>query len=128
MAQYNTIKPVLGYEGLYSVTDNGKVYSHKRNRFLKGFTCYSERWGQHNRHLVDLRKDNKTTRKFVHTLVYEAFYGEKPDYLEIDHIDGDKTNNHFTNLRAVTRSENMKYYYKKLAITDKVRLTNGRFA
>lgn len=44
---------------------------------------------------------------YVHRLVYEAFNGEIPDGLEIDHIDRNKHNNNPDNLRLVTRSENM---------------------
>jgi len=42
-----------------------------------------------------------------HRLVYETFGGKIPNGFEIDHIDGDKHNNDITNLRVVTRSENM---------------------
>ncbi len=43
----------------------------------------------------------------VHRLVYEAFFGEIPDNLEIDHIDGDKKNNDLDNLEAVSHSVNI---------------------
>jgi len=42
-----------------------------------------------------------------HRLVYEAFAGKIPEGLEIDHIDGNKSNNNLTNLRAINRSQNM---------------------
>lgn len=38
----------------------------------------------------------------IHQLVYNAFIGEVPEGMVIDHIDRDKSNNDFTNLRAVT--------------------------
>lgn len=44
---------------------------------------------------------------FVHRLVYEAFKGEIPKGLEIDHIDRNKHNNNPDNLRVVTRLENI---------------------
>ena len=43
----------------------------------------------------------------VHRMVYEAFKGEIPEGLEIDHIDRNKRNNSPDNLRVVTRSENI---------------------
>jgi hypothetical protein len=45
---------------------------------------------------------------YVHRLVYEAFKGEIPEGLEIDHIDRNKHNNSPDNLRLVTRSENLR--------------------
>lgn len=45
---------------------------------------------------------------YVHRLVYEAFKGEIPEDLEIDHIDRNKHNNNPDNLRLVTRTENMR--------------------
>lgn len=46
----------------------------------------------------------------VHRLVYEKFIGEIKKGLDIDHIDRNRQNNRLDNLRACTRSENMKNY------------------
>lgn len=43
----------------------------------------------------------------VHRLVYEAFKGEIPEGMEIDHIDRNRRNNNPDNLRVVTHKENM---------------------
>lgn len=48
----------------------------------------------------------KTVNKIVHRLVYEAWVGEIPEGMTVDHIDGDKTNNHYTNLRLLTPEDN----------------------
>jgi hypothetical protein len=42
-----------------------------------------------------------------HRLIYETFVGKIKNGYEIDHIDANKHNNQLSNLRAVTRSENM---------------------
>jgi hypothetical protein len=47
----------------------------------------------------------------VHRLVAEAFLGKS--HLEVDHVDGNKTNNCIQNLQWVTRSENIKRAFKK---------------
>jgi hypothetical protein len=44
----------------------------------------------------------------VHSLVARAFIGECPPDMTVDHLDGDKLNNHATNLEYVTRSENVR--------------------
>lgn len=50
--------------------------------------------------------DLEHKRYFVHRLIYEMSYGEIPEDKEIDHIDGNRANNHIDNLRLVTRSQN----------------------
>ena len=48
----------------------------------------------------------------VHVLVAEAFTGPKPPRMDVNHIDGDKTNNRVENLEYVTRSENLKHSWR----------------
>lgn len=48
----------------------------------------------------------------VHTLVAHSWIGPKPEGMEIDHIDKNKENNYFENLRYVTRKENMENAHK----------------
>lgn len=43
----------------------------------------------------------------LHRIVYQTFVGEIPEGLQINHIDGNKLNNHITNLEAVTASQNV---------------------
>lgn len=105
MSQTNNIKYIPSYEGLYGVTPNGEVFSFIRNKFLKQF------YNQFGRPKVDLRKEGKTKQFYVHRLVYETWVGEVPKGLDVDHIDGDKTNSKLSNLRLLTRSENMLEFY-----------------
>jgi hypothetical protein len=48
----------------------------------------------------------------IHVLVAEAFIGPKPPKMDVNHIDGDKTNNRLENLEYVTRSENLKHSWR----------------
>lgn len=56
---------------------------------------------------VNLSRDNKPRRQFVHRLVAYAFLGPKPDGMEICHGDGDRLNNALSNLRWDSHSANM---------------------
>ena len=50
---------------------------------------------------------HRGTSHYIHRLVYEAFYGEIPDGLQINHKNGIKTDNRLRNLELVTPSENL---------------------
>jgi hypothetical protein len=49
---------------------------------------------------------------FVHRVVYQKFIGDLNPTLDINHIDGVRTNNHRANLEQISRSENLKHSYK----------------
>lgn len=98
-------KSVLGYIGLYEVSNYGRVRSlkHEKIRILKQLK-------HTNGYLkVNLCKDGITKIFYVHRLVYEAFNGFIPDGYEINHINEDKTDNRLDNLNLLTHGENIRY-------------------
>lgn len=113
MSQPQYIKDVPGYEGIYAVTRDGRVFSYKRRRFLKPYTTHSKTWGEHGRPLVDLMTNGKKKMWFVSKLVYITFVGEIPNNHDIDHINGIKNDNRIENLRPLTRAENMLAYHDR---------------
>lgn len=63
----------------------------------------------------------------VHSLVAEAFLGPRPEGYDIDHIDGNKTNNTAENLRYVTHTENMRSFYAQPGTRKKPAPARGRY-
>ena len=98
----NTFRPIKGFPG-YAISEAGEVISFKRGRgkILKPFFDGDGYQG------VKLFRDNIGHYQKIHWLVAQTFLGPRPEGCDIDHIDGDKTNNHYTNLRYVTHKENM---------------------
>lgn len=102
-------KPVIGASN-YTVCENGDVYSKRsirtrncvgQKRLLKGYML-----GGYKRYA--LKTDSGTIRHvFGHVLVLEAFVGERPDGMDACHADCIRTNNHLSNLRWDTRSNNI---------------------
>lgn len=92
---------VLGYEGLYAVTDEGDIYSLKKGEMLK------KRINKAGYYEVVLNKCgiHKTCR--VHQVVYNSFHGKEYNDLVIDHINSIKTDNRLDNLRKITNRENV---------------------
>lgn len=106
--------PVPDYEGLYEVSDRGRVRSLDRivpdslgrDRALKGRVLTPLK-GSKGRHLkVALSDGGKVRQHYIHRLVLEAFVGPCPEGAEACHYDDDPANNALENLRWASSSEN----------------------
>lgn len=62
--------------------------------------------------IVSLYLNKKTTTKAVHVLVAECFVPNPDNLPEVDHKDGNKRNNHHSNLRWISRGGNIKHTFK----------------
>jgi hypothetical protein len=103
---------VVGFEGMYEVSDKGHVRSLARptrngigrpilDRILAPDFVGKRRYPQ-----VSLYKDGKETRRRIHQLVLEAFVGPCPPGQECLHANDIASDNRLENLRWDTRSAN----------------------
>jgi hypothetical protein len=86
----------------YRIDEDGAVWSYRLERYVKP-TCGG---GYYDYYYVSLR-DSGIGMVSVHKLVASKYLGVCPDGCEISHKDGDKWNNHWTNLEYITHSENL---------------------
>lgn len=114
-------KDVVGYEGLYQVSNLGRVKSlpHIRRRRYRTGEIYPYRVSgklltpQHSvggylQVILQNGPDKKVQK--VHRLVCQAFHGNSPkDRNEVNHIDGNKKNNSSENLEWCSREENCRH-------------------
>jgi len=108
---------VIGYEGLYQASDQGRV---KR---LVGYRCRVERLLKpclttYGYLKVNLCRDGKRTNKLVHHLVLEAHVGEAPEGCQANHKNGVKADNRVENLEWVTSAENTRHAIDVLGKTN----------
>lgn len=90
----------------YIVYEDGRIYAPHIRRFLKP---YDNGLGYL---AVKLRKCNGKRKQFyVHRLVAMMFIPNTINLPDINHIDGDKSNNHVSNLEWITKSENSKHAF-----------------
>lgn len=116
-------KDIDGYDGMYKVSNIGRVYScpkyRHKGKILKLHICK-------NGYLtVGLSKNKKRKNFLVHRLVGMEFVPNIDKKPEINHIDGNKKNNNCNNLEWVTSSENQKHSFELglQIISDKHRLS-----
>lgn len=111
--------PVPGYEGLYEISDLGRVRSLDRYVMRQGGLASGRlmrvrgriirpgKGSDMDRLKVSLHRDGDGRTIGVHVIVMLAFCGPRPAGMDICHNDGDATNNRLSNLRYDTRAANM---------------------
>ncbi|MCK1976039.1 NUMOD4 motif-containing HNH endonuclease [Jeotgalicoccus huakuii] len=119
-------KDVVGYEGLYEVSNHGRVRTHKDKTTyssLHGIRKWKQRiLKEKNPNGRDVRVSlwkNKTDKSYlVHRLVALAFIPEIPGKRSINHIDGNPRNNHVSNLEWCDHRENNNHAFDNNLMTS----------
>ncbi len=114
-------KDIPDYEGIYQASNKGRIRSVDRIlpkggglQRLKGLVLRPNLTGgwKNNKYMqVTICKSGKTKKEYVHRLVWLTFRGPIPHPLEVNHIDGVKTNCRLGNLEVGTRKDNMDHAF-----------------
>lgn len=112
-------KDIQGYEGLYQVSNLGRIKSLERvvsfgkQRRLVKEKIRVQKYDKKGYCTVTLSKDNKIKHAKVHRVVAEAFIPNPLGLKEINHIDENKENNCVDNLEWCTHYENVMHGTKR---------------
>lgn len=109
-------KDVKGYEGLYQVSDTGKVRSFVKNNEPH---VLSDCVGSNGYPTIVLCKDRKKASHTVHRLVATAFLPNPYEYPCINHKDENKTNNNVSNLEWCSYTYNGLYGLRGVILANK---------
>lgn len=101
-------KKVIKDYPAYEIYDDGQVYSNKRHKFLKPVKNNS---GYDTVNLYNGSIEGRRSCS-VHRLVAENFVKNPKGYKEINHKDGDKSNNSYTNLEWCKHPYNLDHAYE----------------
>lgn len=106
----------------YTIDESGNVYHLSGRKIGTRVTPkgYVQTW---------LTQNSKTKYRFIHRLVADTFIVKDSENLEVNHKDGNKLNNHVSNLEWVTRHENIRHgfnngLYKSTENSPNSKLTN----
>lgn len=94
-------RDIKGFEGRYQISNHGRVRTI--SRILKPWNA--------NGHYQNIYLGAKNLRR-IHRLVAENFLPNPEQKQQVNHKDGNKNNNHATNLEWTTRAENIRHAYK----------------
>lgn len=100
------IKDIPGHEGRYAITEEGEVYSYLSKKVLKN------RKGNYLG--ITLCNNGYCNDVYIHKLVALTFLDNKDNLEQVNHKDGNKMNNHVTNLEWCSRSYNAVHYWNEL--------------
>ena len=108
-------RDVVGYEGLYRVSNHGRVMRVAGGGGARpGYIFKEGKSKRYNR--VWLSKNGDTQSHSVHRLVLIAFVGPRPHGCEANHKDGNRKNNRVENLEWVTASQNVRHSIDVLGV------------
>lgn len=98
------MKQIKNFEQYY-VDEHGIVYSEKTGK-LKKLSPILTHYGYYD---VGLTNSSGTKKICIHRLVAESFIDNSLNLPQVNHIDGNKLNNHVSNLEWCTAKDNLKH-------------------
>lgn len=111
-------RDIVGYEGLYKVSDEGNVMSIRSG---KNKTIYADIRGYKR---VTLYKNSVGKKLRVHRLVCFSFLPNENNDPYVNHKDGNPSNNNLENLEWISHGDNIKHAYSSLG---KIGVNKGKF-
>lgn len=123
-------KDVVHYEGLYEVSNLGRIRNKNTQQIKEQHSNYNKKTGNGGYMFVTLYKHNKSKREYVHRLVAMAFIPNPDNLPHVNHKDEVKTNNEVSNLEWCTAQYNNSYgnHTKKATETMKQNGTYEKFS
>lgn len=107
-------KDISGYAGIYQISSLGRVKSLSRisnNRTLSE-KLLTPSLSNSGYAWICLSNNKDKKHFFIHRIIAQSFIPNPMNKMQVNHIDGVKTNNSIDNLEWVTNSENQKHAYK----------------
>ena len=118
-------KYIDGTDKKFMISNHGRVKSFMRDISNGYILSSSNKNGWYKQ--IKIKVDGRYKSLFIHRLVAEYFVPNPKNKLEVNHIDGDKQNNHYGNLEWVTRHENVYHAMRSGLINLTPMIKRNRF-
>lgn len=116
-------KVLTGFEK-YVIYDDGRVWSNSKSCFMK---CPPNSDGYPQTVFINRGAKNGYRQSItLHIVIAKAFVPNPDNLPEVNHKDGDKTNNHYSNLEWCTRSYNISHCHR-LGLRSSKGVNNGNY-
>lgn len=109
-------KDIIGYYGVYKINNFGEIkslermkWNHSKKQLIQ--ERIMKQYMSVGYYKVDLSLNDKRERYFVHRLLAQAFINNPNNKLQVNHINGIKTDNRLENLEWVSPSENVRHAF-----------------
>jgi hypothetical protein len=99
-------RPIEGTDGKYEVSNFGRV---RTNGKRPGLLTLTKQKSGYRYAMIEI--DGKSCNRRVHRMVAQHFLPNPDNMKEVNHKDGNKDNNHVSNLEWCTRSNNVKHSF-----------------
>lgn len=107
-----TIEDIEGFEGRYAISSSGRVWSYPKGTNSKEGCWMKPDMSRNGYPSVSLMVKGSKVRFLVHRLVAEKFIQKSDESLQVNHINGDKTDCRVENLEWVTASQNRQHAWE----------------
>ncbi len=119
-------KDIIEYEGLYQVSNYGRIRSletfvnHRYGKRIRKGKIKTLAVNKGGYHTVNLFKDNETKMLKAHRALMQAFVPNPENKRTVNHKDGNKLNNHISNLEWATHKENNIHAHENNLVNIKI--------
>lgn len=114
-------RDVVGYEGLYAVSNFSRVASLRSKGRIMTISLNSDGYG-----CLCLTKDNKPVKERLHRIVAKAWLPNPNNYPHVEHIDANRTNASISNLRWCTQKMNNNNPITRIRMADNSRKSKSK--
>lgn len=114
------MKDIKGYEGLYAITEEGKVWSYPREWIAGNRVCkHNGKFLSPGQHIqgykfVSLMKKGVKKPGYIHRLVAQTYISNPKKLKQINHKNGNQGDNRIENLEWITDLENKKHHWARM--------------